>query len=52
MLVNLSLSTGYRLKISRASRMSDLADRAITALAATRLGVSLLPLPPPLRRGS
>jgi hypothetical protein len=32
MQVNLSLSPGYRLKISRASRMSDLADRAITAL--------------------
>jgi hypothetical protein len=34
MQVNLSLSPGYRLKISRASRMSDLADRVITALTA------------------
>lgn len=34
MQVNLSMSPGYRLKISRASRMSDLADRAITALTA------------------
>jgi hypothetical protein len=34
MLVNLSLSPGYLLKITRASRMSDLADRAITALTA------------------
>jgi hypothetical protein len=34
MLVNLSLSPGYRLKITRDSRMSELADRVITALAA------------------
>jgi len=34
MQVNLTLSPGYRLKISRASRMSDLADRVITALTA------------------
>ncbi len=34
MLVNLSLSPGYRLKIMRASRMSELADRVITAIAA------------------
>jgi hypothetical protein len=34
MLVNLSLSPGYRLKITRASRMSELADRVITAIAA------------------
>ena len=34
MQVNLSLSPGYRLKISRASRMSDIADRVITALTA------------------
>jgi len=34
MQVNLSLNPGYRLKISRASRMSDLADRVITALTA------------------
>ncbi len=34
MQVNLSLSPGYRLKITRASRMSELADRVITALAA------------------
>jgi len=33
MLVNLSLSPGYRLKITRASRMSELADRVITAIA-------------------
>jgi len=34
MQVNLSLSPGYRLKISRASYMSDLADRVLTALTA------------------
>jgi hypothetical protein len=34
MQVNLSLTPGYRLKISRASRMSELVDRAITGLAA------------------
>jgi hypothetical protein len=34
MLVNLSLSPGYRLKISRASRMSQLADQVLTALTA------------------
>ncbi len=34
MQVSLSLSPGYRLKISRASRMSELVDRAITRLAA------------------
>ena len=34
MLVNLSLSPGYRLKITRASHMSELVDRAITGLAA------------------
>jgi hypothetical protein len=34
MLVNLSLSPGYRMKITRASRMSELADRVITAIAA------------------
>ena len=34
MLVNLSLSPGYRLRITRASRMSELADRVITAIAA------------------
>jgi hypothetical protein len=34
MQVNLSLSPGYRLKILRASRMRDLADRVITALTA------------------
>jgi hypothetical protein len=34
MQVSLSLSPGYRLKISRASRMSELVDRAITGLAA------------------
>ena len=34
MLVNLSLSPGYRLKVTRASRMSELADRVITAIAA------------------
>ena len=34
MLVNLSLSPGYRLKITKASRMSELADRVITAIAA------------------
>ena len=34
MLVNLSLSPGYRLKITRASRMNELADRVITAIAA------------------
>ena len=33
MLVNLSLSPGYRLKITRASRMSELTDRVITAIA-------------------
>ena len=34
MQLNLSLSPRLRLKISRASRMSDLADRVITALTA------------------
>lgn len=34
MQVNLSLSPGYRLKISRASRMSELVDRVVTGLAA------------------
>src|SRR5215210_2795421 len=34
MQVSLSLSPGYRLKISRASRMSELVDRVITGLAA------------------
>ena len=34
MLVNLSLSPGYRLKITRSSRMSELVDRVITGLAA------------------
>src|SRR6188474_964980 len=34
MQVNLSLTPGYRLKISRASHMSELVDRAITGLAA------------------
>jgi thioesterase domain-containing protein len=34
MQVNLSLSPGYRLKISRASRMSELADRVIGGIAA------------------
>jgi hypothetical protein len=34
MQVNLSLSPGYRLKISRASRMSELADRVIASIAA------------------
>jgi hypothetical protein len=33
MLVNLSLSPGYRLKITRVSRMSELAARVITAIA-------------------
>ena len=32
--VNLSLSSGYRLKIERVSRMSQLADRVLTALTA------------------
>jgi hypothetical protein len=34
MQVNLTLTPGYRLKISRASRMSELVDRVITGLAA------------------
>src|SRR5215210_8969279 len=34
MQVSLSLSPGYRLKISRASRMSELVDRVVTGLAA------------------
>jgi hypothetical protein len=34
MQVNLSLTPGYRLKITRASRMSELVDRTITGLAA------------------
>jgi len=34
MQVSLSLSPGYRLKISRASRMSQLADQVLTALTA------------------
>ena len=34
MQVSLSLSSGYRLKISRASRMSELIDRSIAGLAA------------------
>ncbi len=34
MQVNLSLSSGYRLKISRASHMSEFVDRSIAALAA------------------
>jgi hypothetical protein len=34
MQVNLSLTPGYRLKITRASRMSELVDRVITGLAA------------------
>jgi hypothetical protein len=34
MQVNLTLTPGYRLKISRASRMSELVDRTITGLAA------------------
>lgn len=34
MQVSLSLSPGYRLKISRASRMSELADRVIAGVAA------------------
>src|SRR5215203_4220965 len=34
MQVNLSLSPGYRLKISRASSMSELADRVIGGIAA------------------
>ncbi len=34
MQVNLSLSPGYRLKISRALRMSELVDRVVTGLAA------------------
>ncbi len=33
MQVNLSLSLGYCLKISRASRMSELADRVIASIA-------------------
>jgi hypothetical protein len=32
MQVNLTLTPGYRLKITRASRMSDLVDRTITGL--------------------
>ena len=42
MQVNLSLSPGYHLKISRASRMSDLADRVITALTAIGGSAALL----------
>lgn len=34
MQVNLTLTPGYRLKITRASRMSELVDRVITGLAA------------------
>ena len=34
MQVNLTLTPGYRLKITRASRMSELVDRTITGLAA------------------
>ena len=34
MQVSLSLTPGYRLKITRASRMSELVDRTITGLAA------------------
>ena len=34
MQVNLSFTPGYRLKISRASPMSELVDRVITGLAA------------------
>jgi hypothetical protein len=34
MLVNLSLGPSYRLKITRASRMSEFAGRVITAIAA------------------
>jgi predicted ribonuclease YlaK len=34
MQVSLSLSPGYRLKISRASRMSELTDRVLTTLTA------------------
>jgi hypothetical protein len=34
MQVNLTLTPGYRLKISRASRMSELVDRTIAGLAA------------------
>jgi hypothetical protein len=34
MQVNLSITPGYRLKISRASLMSELVDRVITGLAA------------------
>jgi thioesterase domain-containing protein len=34
MQVNLTLTPGYRLKSTRASRMSELVDRAITGLAA------------------
>ena len=44
MQVNLSLSPGYRLKISRASRMGDLADRAITALTAVGGSAAFLEL--------
>ena len=34
MQVNLTLTPGYRLKLSQASRMSELVDRVITGLAA------------------
>lgn len=33
MQVRLTLTPGYRLKIARVSRMSELADRALTSLA-------------------
>ena len=42
MQVNLILTPGYRLKITRALRMSELVDRAITGLAA--LGSSVVDL--------
>ena len=42
MLVNQSLSSGYRLKITRASRMSELADRVIAAVGGSAAFLEVL----------
>ena len=44
MQISLSLSPGYRLKITRASRMSELADRVLTGLAALSGSAAVLEL--------
>jgi hypothetical protein len=49
MQVQLTLTPGYRLKIARVSRMSALADRALTSLAAVGGSAAFLEI---LRAGS